>query len=68
MYIMEEEIRKSINEKLKDDRITVHPGEFRVEKLTKDTHSLSPDEYKQARLEELKKFKECLKKKISHIK
>ena len=44
MYIMEEEIRKSINEKLKDDRITVHPGEFRVEKLTKDTHSLSPDE------------------------
>ena len=65
----EEEIRQN---QLKDDRITVHDGEFRIEKRTEDTHSLTPDEYRQQRLRQLEEIKEMLKKKeenpIKHIK
>ena len=56
----EEEIRQN---QLKDDRITVHEGEFRIEKRTDDTHSLTPEEYRQQRLRQLEEMKEMLKKK-----
>lgn len=64
----DEEIRQN---QLKEDRITVHSGEFRIEKRTDDTHSLTPEEYRQQRLRQLEEMKKMLKKKeeppIKHI-
>lgn len=65
---MKEEMRQN---QLKEDRITVHADEFRIEKRTEDTHSLTPEEYRQQRLNQLKEMREMLKKKeetpIRHI-
>lgn len=49
--------------RLVEDRITVHKGEFIVEQLTDETHSLTASEYRQKALIRLEKLKEELKKK-----
>lgn len=48
---------------LRDDRITVHPGEFTIEAMTSSTHSLTSEEYRQLMINQLQEMKEMLKKK-----
>lgn len=60
----EEKMRQ---EKLKEERMTVHPGDFYIEKMTDDTHSLTPEEYRQQMLKKLQEMKENLKKKEESV-